>query len=110
MNSACYVLLVLVVGTSLITPYPVWIGLHLLNLLTLLIYGADKLAACRGWRRIPENTLLLFGLLGGWIGALVGQQLFRHKTHKQPFRTWFMLSIAANIAAVSVGVWLMYGR
>ncbi|WP_120506691.1 DUF1294 domain-containing protein [Rahnella bruchi] len=110
MNSACYVLLVLLACTSLISPYPVWIGLHLLNLLTLLIYGADKLAARRSWQRIPENTLLLFGLLGGWIGALVGQQFFRHKTQKQPFRTWFMLSIAANIAAVLLGVWLMYGR
>ncbi|MBU9848310.1 DUF1294 domain-containing protein [Rahnella ecdela] len=110
MNSVCYVLLVLAVFVSLISPYPVWIGLHLLNLLTLLMYGADKLAARRGWRRIPENTLLLFGLLGGWIGALVGQQLFRHKTQKQPFRTWFMFSIAANVAAVLLGVWMMFGR
>ncbi|MDF1892781.1 DUF1294 domain-containing protein [Rahnella sp. Lac-M11] len=110
MNAVCYVLLMFMVGVSLISPYPVRVGLLLINLLTLLIYGADKLAARKGWRRIPENTLLLFGLLGGWAGALAGQQLFRHKTQKQPFRTRFMLSIAANIAAVLLALWLGYGR
>ncbi|MFO6299501.1 DUF1294 domain-containing protein [Rahnella selenatireducens] len=110
MNAVCYVLLMLAAGVSLISPYPVPVGLLLINLLTLLIYGADKLAARKSWRRIPENTLLLFGLLGGWAGALAGQQLFRHKTQKQPFRTRFMLSIAANIAAVLLVLWLEYGR
>ncbi len=110
MNAVCYVLLILAAGVSLISPNPVPVGLLLINLLTLLIYGADKLAARKSWHRIPESTLLLFGLLGGWTGALAGQQLFRHKTQKQPFRTRFMLSIAANIAAVLLALWLGYGR
>ena len=85
-------------------------ALLLVNLLTLMIYGADKLAARKGWQRVPEITLLVFGLIGGWVGGLIAQQLFRHKTQKQPFRTWFMLSIIMNIMLISgTGYWL-YGR
>lgn len=36
----------------------------------------------RGRWRTPENTLHVAELLGGWPGALVAQQLFRHKTRK----------------------------
>lgn len=59
---------------------------------------------------MPEATLLLFGALGGWLGALAAQQLFRHKTQKQPFKTWFILSVALNLVAV-LGLWYwVYGR
>jgi uncharacterized membrane protein YsdA (DUF1294 family) len=36
----------------------------------------------------------------------LGQQLFRHKTQKQPFKTYFMLSVVLNMAAViGIGYW-----
>ncbi|MCU6161493.1 DUF1294 domain-containing protein [Enterobacter bugandensis] len=50
---------------------------------------------------LPEVTLLAFGTVGGWPGAILGQQLFRHKTQKQPFKTWFLLSIVVNISATA---------
>ena len=110
LNVICYALLGLALIASLFSPHPVWMGLLLANLLTFLIYGGDKLAARKGWRRVPETTLLLFGALGGWLGALLAQQLFRHKTQKQPFKTWFILSVALNLAAV-LGLWYwVYGR
>jgi len=68
--------------------------------LTLVIYGADKLAARKAWRRVPESTLLLFGVVGGWPGAILGQQLFRHKTQKQPFRTYFMITVVVNVVVL----------
>lgn len=44
------------------------------------------------------------------MGALAAQQLFRHKTQKQPFKTWFILSVALNLVAV-LGLWYWaYGR
>lgn len=73
----------------------------LINMLTLVMYGADKMAARKGMRRVPEATLLVFGVTGGWPGAIVGQQLFRHKTQKQPFKTYFFLSIVVSIAVMA---------
>ena len=104
LNVICYALLGLALIASLFSLHPVWMWLLLANLLTFLIYGGDKLAARKGWRRVPEATLLLFGALGGWLGALAAQQLFRHKTQKQPFKTWFILSVALNLMAV-LGLW-----
>jgi len=110
LNVICYALLGLALVASLFSLHPVWMWLLLANLLTFLIYGGDKLAARKGWRRVPEATLLLFGALGGWLGALAAQQMFRHKTQKQPFKTWFILSVALNLVAV-LGLWYwVYGR
>lgn len=110
LNVICYALLGVALLASLFSLHPVWMWSLLANLLTFLIYGGDKLAARKGWRRVPEATLLLFGALGGWLGALAAQQLFRHKTQKQPFKTWFILSVALNLVAV-LGLWYWaYGR
>lgn len=101
LNRFCYLLLVLAAIASLLTPHPVPAWLLLVNVLTLAIYGGDKLAARRAWRRVPESTLLAFGVLGGWPGAIVGQQLFSHKTQKQPFKTYFFISVVLSLAAMA---------
>jgi uncharacterized membrane protein YsdA (DUF1294 family)/cold shock CspA family protein len=69
-----------------------------------LMYFSDKAAAGRGARRTPENSLHLMDLLGGWPGALVAQQQFRHKTLKRPFQVMFWATVAANLAAAG---WLV---
>ena len=74
------------------------------GLLTALVYGLDKLAAVRGWRRVRENSLHMLALLGGWMGAYMAQQAFRHKTRKQPFRAVFWFTVAVNLAAL---LWLL---
>ena len=51
-----------------------------------LAYGLDKRRAVRGGRRVPERTLHLLELLGGWPGALAGAATFRHKTAKTSYR------------------------
>ncbi|WP_438437242.1 DUF1294 domain-containing protein [Kluyvera sichuanensis] len=109
LNRFCYLLLALAILASVFTPYPVVAWFLLANVLTLVIYGADKLAARQGWRRVPEATLLTFGVVGGWPGALVGQQVFRHKTQKQPFKTYFIISVIVNIAAM-IAVYLLLNK
>ena len=47
--------------------------------------GIDKLKAKRGSRRIPENTLFMFTILGGGVGTILGIYIFRHKTKKKKF-------------------------
>jgi uncharacterized membrane protein YsdA (DUF1294 family) len=64
-------------------------------------YAMDKSAAHSRSRRIPERTLLLLGLAGGWPGALLAQRMFRHKTAKTAFQVKFWLSVAANIGAAA---------
>jgi len=76
-------------------------GLVGVNALTALVYALDKSAARRGRRRMPERTLLLLGLLGGWPGALAAQQLLRHKTSKRSFQLAFWGTVAVNVAAVT---------
>jgi uncharacterized membrane protein YsdA (DUF1294 family) len=101
LNRFCYLLLFTVATGSLFTSNPLVMWFVLINVLTVAIYGADKMAARKGMRRVPEATLLAFGVTGGWPGAILGQQLFRHKTQKQPFKTYFMLSVVVSIAAMA---------
>ncbi|AHG21928.1 hypothetical protein Z042_21675 [Chania multitudinisentens RB-25] len=109
-NHFCYLCLGLVLTGCLFFSLPLWLGMLLVNLLTLWVYGWDKLAACKGWQRVPETTLLLFGVVGGWLGAILGQWLFRHKTQKQPFRTYFILSVVLNLLLVLAAGYWFYGR
>ena len=56
-----------------------------INVLTFLIYGADKWKAQRDKWRIPEDTLIWLAVAGGSVGALLGMNLFRHKTKHRKF-------------------------
>jgi len=67
---------------------------------TYLVYWLDKAAARAGRHRIPESTLHLLALVGGWPGALVAQQQYRHKTRKPEFRIIFWLTVLANVAGL----------
>lgn len=101
LNRFCYLLLALAAVGSLLTLYPAVVWFLLANLLTFVIYGVDKTAARKSWRRVPESTLLVLGVVGGWPGAIVGQQLFRHKTQKQPFKTFFFASVIVNVIVLA---------
>lgn len=52
------------------------------GLVTFAAFGWDKRCAERGARRIPERTLHALEMFGGWPGALLGMQAFRHKRRK----------------------------
>ena len=79
------------------------------SLICYMAYAADKRAAGRGARRTPENTLHILALIGGWPGALLAQQLLRHKSVKAEFRSAFWATVLFNVAGL---VWLAspFGR
>ncbi len=79
-----------------------------MSLGAFLLFGWDKFCAIRSMRRIPENTLLWAALWGGSPGAVLGQQLFRHKTRKEPFRSRLRWILAGQVAlAAAIAVWLL---
>lgn len=72
----------------------------LMSLVTYFVYALDKSAAKRNAWRIPENTLHLLALAGGWPGAMLAQERLRHKSVKQPFRTLFLITLVLNICGL----------
>ncbi len=65
----------------------------LVSIASFVQYAIDKRSAESGRWRTPENTLHITELLGGWPGALIAQQVFRHKTRKASFQTVFWLIV-----------------
>lgn len=76
----------------------------LLSLLSYAVYASDKRAAQQGRRRVPERTLHLLALLGGWPGALLTQRRLRHKTAKPSFLIVFWLTTLGHFIAIIVWV------
>jgi uncharacterized membrane protein YsdA (DUF1294 family) len=59
--------------------------LAVINVIGFAIMGIDKQKAKRGRFRISEKTLFFVAFLGGSVGAKIGMELFRHKTHHKKF-------------------------
>lgn len=94
------------------------------NVVVFGVYAFDKAAARNGDRRVRESTLLWLAVLGGGIGAFVGQRLLRHKTRKPPFHVvlpalfvmqtflglTMLLAPQAALAALRAGVQAIAGH
>lgn len=78
------------------------IGILLLNLITMIVYGVDKQKAIRGSWRVPEKTLIGLAVFGGSIGAFIGMHLFHHKTKKPKFYIGIPVILVLQAA---VAVW-----
>ena len=72
-------------------------SLIIINLITFLLYGIDKLKAKKGKWRISEATLLLLAAIGGSIGAWLGIKIWHHKTLHKKFIYGIPLIIFAQI-------------
>ena len=72
--------------------------LIVVNILTFAVYGIDKWKAKQGSWRISEATLLMLAVIGGTIGALLGMQVWRHKTMHLKFKYGLPLILLAQIA------------
>jgi uncharacterized membrane protein YsdA (DUF1294 family) len=70
-----------------------------LSLLTWLLYGWDKWMAKTGRPRVSERALHTWTILGGFVGAIAGQWLFRHKTRKLSFVVSAWGSLVVHVAA-----------
>lgn len=77
----------------------------IINTSAFVIFGIDKRKAIKKQWRIPERTLLGAALIGGSLGALLGMQVFRHKTRHWKFKICVPLFLAMHVGLVIL--WLM---
>ncbi|MBC7147763.1 MAG: DUF1294 domain-containing protein [Rhizobium sp.] len=96
----------------------------LYNVVVFGVYAFDKAAARNGDWRVRESTLLWLAVLGGGIGAFLGQRVLRHKTRKPPFHVvlpaLFVLQVFLGLAmllapetalaAIRAGIQALAGR
>ncbi|WP_047814796.1 DUF1294 domain-containing protein [Rhodopirellula islandica] len=75
------------------------------SVLTAVFYWIDKRAARAGTQRIPEKTLLLASVLGGWPGGCLAGQKLRHKTAKVSYRIQFVVAAVIHVLAVVAILW-----
>lgn len=78
-----------------VSPIPL-VAYGAVSLLAFLLYWRDKRMARAGQWRVPENVLHAVELAGGWPGALLAQQLLRHKTRKVSYQLVFWLIVLAH--------------
>lgn len=95
---------VLYAAVTAVWKLPLWVaGLYLaMSAATFVAYALDKSAALRGAWRTPESTLHTLALAGGWPGALLAQQVLRHKSRKAAFRLVFWGTVVLNAVGLVV--------
>ena len=70
----------------------------IMSLLCCVTFGLDKWLAVKHKRRIRERTLHILMWLLGAPGALLGMNLFHHKTAHASFWISAVLALAAQLA------------
>ncbi len=76
------------------------IYLVLINLIGFIAFGIDKRKAKKHKRRVPEKRLIFIAIIGGSIGALLGMNVFHHKTLHKKFTIGIPLILILQIAIV----------
>ena len=69
------------------------------SLVAFFAYAIDKSAARNGRWRTSEATLHLFSIACGWPGALLAQQLLRHKSSTPAFILRYWSTVIVNVTA-----------
>ncbi|MDP3851441.1 MAG: DUF1294 domain-containing protein [Luteolibacter sp.] len=97
-------LLVLPLLAMLWLPVAWWMGagaMTLVSAITYRIYADDKQRAVNSGWRVPESTLHVAELLGGWPGAFIAQRLLRHKCSKLSYQVvfWGIVMLFQYVAA-----------
>ena len=70
--------------------------LAIINAAAFVLMLADKRKAIKKAWRIPERTILGAAAIGGSLGALLGMQLFRHKTKHPAFAVGIPVMLAIH--------------
>ena len=79
-----------------------------MGLVTYALYADDKSRAKRQDWRIPEKTLHLCELIGGWLGGFIAQRMLRHKNQKESYQAIFWAIVIIHY--IGWLFWLFLGR
>ena len=73
-----------------------------INIISFILMFIDKRKAIHNKWRIPESTLLLTSIIGGFIGIILGMHLFKHKTRKLKFKIIPILSFVCYLFIIQI--------
>ena len=76
------------------------IYLAAVNILTIIVFGVDKMNARANRQRVRIVTLLGLALIGGSVGALIGMYGFHHKTKKAYFTVGVPLILLMQVVVL----------
>lgn len=82
--------------------------LLVVNVIAFALMASDKAKAKTGAWRVPEKVLFLSAIIGGSIGAILGMQVFRHKTKHWYFK-YGMPAILIIQLALAAFAWYYFG-
>ena len=76
------------------------IYLAVVNILTIIVFGVDKMNAKSNRQRVRIVTLLGLAFSGGSVGALIGMYGFHHKTKKAYFTVGVPLILLMQVVVL----------
>ncbi|MGN0525813.1 MAG: DUF1294 domain-containing protein [Acutalibacteraceae bacterium] len=82
------------------------IYISIISLITIILTVYDKWASRHNTKhRVPENVLMLLGVLGGAVAEFITMYLIRHKTKHKKFMIGLPIIIILQLA---VAVYLVF--
>ena len=76
------------------------IYLAVVSILTIIVFGVDKMNAKSNRQRVRIVTLLGLAFIGGSVGALIGMYGFHHKTKKAYFTVGVPLILLMQVVVL----------
>ena len=76
------------------------IYLAVVNILTIIVFGVDKMNTKSNRQRVRIVTLLGLAFIGGSVGALIGMYGFHHKTKKAYFTVGVPLILLMQVVVL----------
>lgn len=76
------------------------IYIAVVNILTIIVFGVDKMNAKSNRQRVRIVTLLGLAFIGGSVGALIGMYGFHHKTKKAYFTVGVPLILLMQVVVL----------
>lgn len=90
--------------------YGLLIYLAAINIIAFFLYGIDKWKARHNKWRITEARLIWIAVFGGSIGALLGMNLWHHKTQHAKFKYGLPAILILQIAVLVAAVYYYFTR